>query len=124
MHRQKIHLLKCGKHFWVLIRGLDASSRQQTAIMVYHCTLTTDQCEMVCDCPLLPLGDPGDVVDEAVAFFRANILFRSYQIASSADKLLLYITVYLTACLQRERRGRGAGVCISACRGAPSPGPK
>lgn len=74
--------------------------------MVYHCTLPTEGCASVCDCPLLPLrhGTAGqlDVVDEALAFFRANVLFRSFDIASSADKLLLYLTLYIGHILQRE----------------------
>ena len=67
-----------------------------------------------------------DVVEEAVFFFRcsstrlhrvnqrghcrasawlvcrANVLFTNYSIKSSADKLLVYITLFLSSCLKRE----------------------
>ena len=72
-----------------------------------------------------------DIVDEALTYFRANVcsfpspflfmlgtlygqttvvssaavvrqvLFRSFDIAGGADKLLLYLTLFISACLQR-----------------------
>ena len=33
---------------------------------------------------------------------RANVLFTNYSIKSSADKLLVYITLFLSSCLKRE----------------------
>lgn len=75
--------------------------------MAYHCTLDTAGCATACDCPLLPLGGAGDVVDEALFFFRANVLFRSFDILGGGDKLLLYISLYLSHCLQRA--------CVPAC---------
>lgn len=43
-----------------------------------------------------------DIVDEAIAFFRANVLFRNFEITGPADKLLVYLTLYISSCLQRE----------------------
>ena len=43
-----------------------------------------------------------DVVDEAISFFRANVLFRNFEVKGPADKLLLYLTLYISACLKRE----------------------
>jgi len=41
-----------------------------------------------------------DIVNETLIFFRANILFKSYQVHGSADRTLLYLTMYITKCLQ------------------------
>ena len=87
--------------------------------MVYHCTLDTSSCVSVCACPLLPLGQSRpDIVDEALAFWRANVLFRSFEVAGAGDKLLLYISLYISHCLQREEpwkspqdKGLPSGVC-------------
>ncbi len=71
--------------------------------MVYHCTINTAACTTACDCPLLPLGGPlpgGDIVDEALSFWRANVLFRSFEVVGAGDKLLLYISIYIGHCLQ------------------------
>ena len=43
-----------------------------------------------------------DVVDEAISFFRANVLFRNFEVKGPADKLLLYLTLYISACLKSE----------------------
>ena len=79
--------------------------------MAYHCTLDTAGCATACDCPLLPLGGAGDVVDEALFFFRANVLFRSFDILGGGDKLLLYISLYLSHCLQRACVRCGRAQC-------------
>ncbi|XP_020250065.1 actin-related protein 2/3 complex subunit 3 [Asparagus officinalis] len=66
-----------------------------------------------CGCPLLPLKshikgpapesdqDKIDIVDEAISFFRANVFFRNFDIRSSADKLLIYLTFYINVALKR-----------------------
>ena len=43
-----------------------------------------------------------DVVDEAISFFRANVLFRNFEVKGPTDKLLLYLTLYISACLKSE----------------------
>lgn len=37
-----------------------------------------------------------DIIDEAIEFFRANVLFRTFQPKSGADLLLCYLTVYIS----------------------------
>jgi actin related protein 2/3 complex subunit 3 len=39
--------------------------------------------------------DP-DVVDEAIAYFRANVMFRSFPVEGPADLVLAYLTVYIS----------------------------
>jgi len=46
-------------------------------------------------------GKDADVVDEAVAFFRANVLFRKFDIHGDGDRLLIYLTLFVNQCLKR-----------------------
>ncbi|KAL6189522.1 hypothetical protein ACLB2K_040910 [Fragaria x ananassa] len=45
--------------------------------------------------------DRTDIVDEAITFFRANVFFRNFDIKSSANKLLIYLTFYINVALKR-----------------------
>lgn len=49
-----------------------------------------------------PSTSGDDVIDEAIAFFRANVLFRNFEVKGAADRLLVYLTLYIGKCLQRE----------------------
>ncbi|KAL3624147.1 Actin-related protein 2/3 complex subunit 3 [Castilleja foliolosa] len=82
--------------------------------MVYHSSFVDDEeITKSCGCPLLPLKshikgpapvseqDSTDIVDEAITFFRANVFFRNFDIKSSADKLLIYLTFYINIALKR-----------------------
>ena len=40
-----------------------------------------------------------DFIDEVLGFFKANVLFKSFQPAGSADRVLLYLTLYTTQAL-------------------------
>ena len=46
-------------------------------------------------------ADQTDIIDEAITFFRANVFFRNFDIKSSADKLLIYLTLYINVALKR-----------------------
>lgn len=50
--------------------------------------------------PPAPEGQD-DIVDEAIALFRANVLFASFDIDGPADRLLVYLTLYIQQCLVR-----------------------
>lgn len=41
-----------------------------------------------------------DIIDEALMYFRANVLFKNFPIKSDADKLLIYISVFISKCLE------------------------
>lgn len=49
-----------------------------------------------------PSGKAGevDIVDEAIDFFRANVLFRNFQQQGPADLTLAYLTVFVSECLR------------------------
>ncbi|KAL5987880.1 Actin-related protein 2/3 complex subunit 3 [Asimina triloba] len=81
---------------------------------MYHSTFVNEEgIAKACGCPLLPLKShvkgpapiseqgTNDVIDEAITFFRANIFFRNFNIQSSADKLLIYLTLYINIALKR-----------------------
>ena len=42
-----------------------------------------------------------DIIDEAIIYFRANVLFKNFTIDGDADKLLVYITVFIQKCLEK-----------------------
>ncbi|CDP04697.1 unnamed protein product [Coffea canephora] len=80
--------------------------------MVYHSSFVVDEgIAKACGCPLLPLkshikgpapaSDTTDIVDEAISFFRANVFFKNFDIKSSADKLLIYLTLYINVALKK-----------------------
>lgn len=79
--------------------------------MVYHSHLDTSQCQFACGLPLIPLKSradhtatesrPRDIVDDSLYAFRANILFRNFEVKGAADKLLIYLTLFINLCLKR-----------------------
>jgi len=79
----------------------------------YHSSFNKTEAKQVCSMSILPIktklkgpspvstAQDEDVIDEAVGFFRANVLFRSYDIQGPADRVLLYLTFYIHQCLIR-----------------------
>ena len=49
-----------------------------------------------------------DVIDEALNFFKANVLFRNYEVKGPADRVLLYLTYYAKQALQKIERSNKA----------------
>lgn len=45
-----------------------------------------------------------DIIDEALAYFKANVFFKTYEILSDSDRVLIYATLYVTECLKRLQR--------------------
>jgi len=55
--------------------------------------------------PTGSLGDDDmDIVDEALMYFKANVFFRNYEIKSEADRVLIYLTLYIIECLKKLDR--------------------
>ncbi|TRY61104.1 hypothetical protein TCAL_11152 [Tigriopus californicus] len=62
--------------------------------------------------PLLSKTAPEpDVVDEALNYFKANVFFRTYEIRSEADRVLIYLTLYIQDCLRKLQK------CTSQAQG-------
>lgn len=53
-----------------------------------------------------------DIIDEAFFYFKPNVFFKTYEIQSNADRVLIYLTLYIIECLKRLARlnCREAGV--------------
>ncbi|KAJ3251904.1 Actin- protein 2/3 complex subunit 3 [Boothiomyces macroporosus] len=47
------------------------------------------------------LEEGDDIIDEALGLFRANTFFRNFDIKGGADKLLIYLTLYIQECLNK-----------------------
>lgn len=45
-----------------------------------------------------------DIIDEAIYFFKANIFFRTYEVKSEVDRVLIYVTLYIPECLKKLQR--------------------
>jgi actin related protein 2/3 complex subunit 3 len=45
-----------------------------------------------------------DVVDEAIRLFRANVLFRNFEVQGGADRVLVYLTLFIHQCLKRVEK--------------------
>lgn len=57
----------------------------------------------MCD-PKHLIDDQIDIIDEALLYFKANIFFRSYEIQSDADRIIIYLTLFITECLKRLQK--------------------
>lgn len=61
--------------------------------------------------PCLPPSDQMDIIDEALYYFKANVFFRTYEIKSESDRVLIYLTLYITECLKKLQK------CVSKNQG-------
>jgi len=79
----------------------------------YHSSLSAPT--SVCKMALLPVNTkvrgpapPGDgnpdVIDETLQFFKANVFFKNYEIKTPADRVLIYLTLYVTECLKKLQK--------------------
>ena len=50
------------------------------------------------------LNQDNDIVDEALSYFKPNVFFKSYEIQSESDRVIIYLTLYITECLKRLQR--------------------
>jgi len=42
-----------------------------------------------------------DIIDETLDYFKANVLFRSFEVKGGADRVLIYLTLYAHQCLSK-----------------------
>jgi len=82
--------------------------------MVYHSSMNdAANVQQACGCSILPIktttrgpaplaGEGADdIIDESLGFFKANVLFKHFEVKGGADRVLIYLTLYTTQCLQR-----------------------
>eukprot|EP01104_Vermistella_antarctica_P004473 TRINITY_DN14917_c0_g1_i1.p2 TRINITY_DN14917_c0_g1~~TRINITY_DN14917_c0_g1_i1.p2 ORF type:complete len:175 (+),score=45.01 TRINITY_DN14917_c0_g1_i1:28-552(+) len=83
----------------------------------YHSSFNNAQSKQVCGMAILPLKTKhkgpappqrdtasADIIDEALDFFKANIMFRNYEVKGPADRVLIYLTLYAHQCLCRMKQ--------------------
>lgn len=46
-------------------------------------------------------ADKPDIIDEALRYFKANVLFRNFELNGAADKTLAYLTLFISEALQK-----------------------
>jgi len=63
-----------------------------------------------------PLADPstGDIVDETLDLFRANSLFRNFEIKGAADRTLIVLILFISDCLAKLGAARTPPTKIEA----------
>lgn len=45
-----------------------------------------------------------DIIDEALLYFKPNVFFKSYEIQSDADRVIIYLTLFIIDCLKRLQK--------------------
>merc|ERR1712037_1059819 len=48
-----------------------------------------------------------DIVDEVIRLFKPNILFKSFEMKDSVDRVLVYVTLYIVECLKKLTKIEG-----------------
>eukprot|EP01117_Protostelium_nocturnum_P001043 TRINITY_DN11367_c0_g1_i1.p1 TRINITY_DN11367_c0_g1~~TRINITY_DN11367_c0_g1_i1.p1 ORF type:complete len:173 (+),score=51.68 TRINITY_DN11367_c0_g1_i1:116-634(+) len=77
---------------------------------VTHSNFNNLEVQNVCNLPILPLKTKAkgpappaqegeDIIDEALNCFKANVFFRNFEVKGAADRLLIYITLYISQAL-------------------------
>jgi hypothetical protein len=46
-------------------------------------------------CPPFCSPDQDDIIDETMNFFRANVFFKSFEVKGGADRLMIYLTLFI-----------------------------
>ena len=95
--------------------------------MVYHSSRNeVSDVQLVCGCGVFPIKTTtrgpaplasdaeDDIIDEALGFFKANVLFKHFEVKGPGDRVLIYLTLYITQCLQKLEK------CPTALEGLKS----
>ncbi|CAK9786925.1 ARP2/3 complex, 21 kDa p21-Arc subunit [Cutaneotrichosporon oleaginosum] len=92
----------------------------------YHSAFNDDPVQQIGNTAVLPINwkhvkgstlvtaDPSrpDIVEEALDLFRANCLFRNFEIKGPADRTLIYLILFISDCIAK----------LAPSAGRPSPG--
>ncbi|CAE8619626.1 unnamed protein product [Polarella glacialis] len=110
---------------------------------VSHSRHNTSGAKSVCGCALLPVKtnfrgpapspssvglekEAIDIVDEALRSFRWNILFKNFEVLGDADRVLVYLTLWIQKCLSVASQASGledASRQLEVMASADMPGP-
>ena len=80
----------------------------------YHSQFNSESNKLIGNLALLPLRtqykgpapktDDQDIIDEALCYFKANVFFKSYEVKGSGDRVMIYLTLYISECLKKLQR--------------------
>ncbi|KAI9319690.1 ARP2/3 complex 21 kDa subunit [Dichotomocladium elegans] len=59
--------------------------------------------------PFAADGSNEDIIDEAISLFRANCLFRNFEIKGNADRVLIYLILFISECLGKINKNTPQG---------------
>jgi len=51
-----------------------------------------------------PVTQEEDIVDQSLDLFKANILFKQFEMETDVDRVLVYVTLYTIECLKRLQK--------------------
>ncbi|KAI0303945.1 ARP2 3 complex 21 kDa subunit [Russula brevipes] len=66
--------------------------------------------------PLAASNEQGDIVDETLDLFRANSLFRNFEIKGPGDRLLIILVLFISDCLAKLGSVRNTPTEIEASK--------
>ena len=55
-----------------------------------------------------PDNESYDCIDEILSLFRANVLFRNFEVNGPADRMLIYGTLFISECLGKVKPNMNA----------------
>jgi len=76
--------------------------------------------QSIADLPVLPLKtdhrgpapkgtiQEDDIIDEAFKYYRANVFFKHFKINTPVDRVFIYVTLYIQACIQASQKSSNA----------------
>ena len=53
------------------------------------------------------MGNEEDIIDESISLFRANCLFKNFEIKGPEDRVLIYLTLFIQECLLKLQSKAG-----------------
>lgn len=96
------------------------SCPSERAFAVQHQSVTTTSSDNLTFVALtyLSAADPsqGDIVDETLDLFRANSLFRNFEIKGPADRTLIVLILFISDCLAKIGSARTVPTQIEASK--------
>ncbi|ORX76496.1 actin-related protein 2/3 complex subunit 3-like protein [Anaeromyces robustus] len=80
----------------------------------YHSSFNSDDLRCIGNMAILPLKtkykgpapvetnpETEDIIDEAINIFRANCLFKNFEFKGTADRVLVYLIIFISECLSK-----------------------
>merc|ERR1712166_1406214 len=66
----------------------------------FHSKFNAVNCDKASKIAMLPFDEEDNIIDEALSSFRVQVMFKSFKPQGDADRLLMYLTVFIQHCLK------------------------